>query len=281
MNNMKSLQMFGKEDGLKLKLYDIEEPLLSTYIIEIYSEAKRLERIFNLYDKDSELNNLNSKREMQVSKELFEVITKALEFCRMTSGAYDISIGKNVLARKIGKDMQLIECTYKDIIAQDGKVKLSHTDVIIDLGSIAKGYIVDKLIVHIKSLGILSGLVDARGDIRIFGEDSEIIEVQHPRKKDKTISPIRLKDMAIATSGDYSQYYGSFENSHIIGKSEIISATVASNSLADADAVATCLMCLDMNKAKGFLRKCRYSALLINKKQELHFYNRFRELGAM
>ena len=64
----------------------------------------RLQKIFNFYDSESELSILNAKRRLEVSDDLLKVIKKAIKFSLLTNGRYDISLGKNMLERKTGKD---------------------------------------------------------------------------------------------------------------------------------------------------------------------------------
>ena len=91
-------ELFGKE--IEVLLPEVDEILAEEIIDEMYLEALRLQKIFNIYDKDSELSRLNKKRKLKVSKELLEVLVFSLKFCKLTKGKYDISIGKNILQRK-------------------------------------------------------------------------------------------------------------------------------------------------------------------------------------
>ena len=152
---MKEL-LFEKElvgDKITISLYDIDPVLAEPLLEETYKEAKRLEKIFNFYDKGSELSLLNKRRKLKVSNELLEVISKALIYSKLTSGDYDISLGKNFIERKSNKNLTKLSCSYKNIIIDGNEISLNHEDVLIDLGSIAKGYIVDKIIEFLKKRG--------------------------------------------------------------------------------------------------------------------------------
>jgi FAD:protein FMN transferase len=243
--------LFGRE--AEITLYDIDEMFAEEMFLEVYKEGLRLQKIFNFYDPESELSLLNKKRKMAVSGELKFVIKNALDFSEMTKGAYDISKGKQFLERKSGKEISEVSCSYKDISVQENIVSLNNPDAMIDLGSIAKGFIADMMIELMQKLGIESGFVDARGDMRIYGKYKETCTIQHPRKNE-TFSPINFENMAIATSGDYSQYDKSYDKSHILGKKEFISVTVIADSLMRADAIATSVSVLDKKNAAQFLK---------------------------
>ena len=263
-------RLFGSE--ISFILDDVDENLCNDIIEEAYGEGLRLQNIFNFYDEKSELSLLNRKRKLAVSKELLEVLKMALEMCKKTNGKYDITLGKQFKQRKLGNQVEKVGCSYKDIIISGNKVELLNPDVQVDLGSIAKGYITDKMAEIIINNGIISGLIDSRGDIRIFGERE--IEIQHPRDKNKEIGTIKLKDCGVATSGDYKQYDKSFDKSHIINQKDNISVTTVSSRLAEADLYATALFVIPEKEVKSILNK-NVKALCINKNLEIKKYNNF------
>lgn len=223
----------------KIILYNTPKPLSKKAAYKAFKEAKRLHKIFNFYDSKSELSRLNKKRKLRVSKELLEVLKKALEISKMVKG-YDVSKGKEVLSRKEGKDKK-VNCSYKDIKINKGGVSFTNEEVLIDLGSVAKGYITDKMGEVLKKNKIKEFAIDSRGDILFGGLFNHVIEIEHPRKKGKSIGVLNVFNEAVATSGDYKQFQKSFENSHIINKKDFISVTVISKNLCDADLYATAI----------------------------------------
>lgn len=267
-------KLFGGE--ITFIIYNTEENIARELVEKAYEEGIRLEKIFNFFDEKSTLSLLNKKRKMKMPKEFIEVLEIALKMCKETKGLYDISLGKEFLERKSGKEINKVNCSYKDIGVNGKVVELRDKDVLIDLGSIAKGYIADKMGEILLSNGIISGLIDARGDIRIFGEDEREISIQHPREKERVIGKVKIKEGSIATSGDYNQYNKSFEESHIINKRDYISTTVLAPTLTEADLYATALMVLPREKIKKLLNKNKkISALCINKDLKTEIYNNF------
>jgi thiamine biosynthesis lipoprotein len=269
--------LFGKE--IEIIIYNTDKFLAEETIEETYKEALRLQKIFNFFNKSSELSMLNKKRKLIVSDELLEVLRKSLKFCKLTFGRFDITLGKQIIQRKRGIQITLVKCSYKDIKIMGKEVELSHPDVLIDLGSIAKGYIVDKMIGFMKSKGICSGLIDARGDIFSFGNYSEIIDIQHPRDKNKIVTSIKAKNLGVATSGDYNQYYGAFEKCHIINKKDLISVTIVAPSLEEADLYSTVLFVSGKKGTKKLLdRNKNIKALTIDLNLNINYYNGFEKL---
>lgn len=273
----KSFPLLGGK--VSLVIYDVDEIMLGGIFDDIFIEGLRLQKIFNFYDENSELSRLNALRKMAVSPELLEVMHRAFAYAEITEGKYDVSMGKNILRRKKGQELVKLGCSYKDIIIRGNVVELAHPDVLIDLGSIAKGYIADKMIEYMKILGLESGFIDARGEMRIYGHGIETVTVQHPRRKEKYLHNILFENMSIATSGDYKQYCDSYDKCHIVGSRDVISVTVVADNLMDADAAATCLFVIGFeNIAKFMSQNKSLKAFVIDKSLKEYFYNGFEKL---
>jgi len=100
---------------------------------------------------------------------------------------------------------------YQRIILEGNQIRLEKEGMQIDLGGIAKGYAVDKAIEALEKNSIKRALVNAGGDLYALGTDPQgekwQIGVQDPREEDKIIDIIKVKDKAVATSGDYRRYF--------------------------------------------------------------------------
>ncbi len=267
-------QLFG--GTIRIAVYDSPKELVEPIVEEMYLEALRLQKIFNFYDKNSELSILNKNRKMVVSDDLAYVIKRALKICNITNGEYDISMGINFLKRKKGESLEIFTGSYKHIILDKNLVEIDNAAVMIDLGSIAKGYITDKLSDFLKNNGVENFVIDSRGDILVSGHFEHIIEIQHPRKKG-SISKLKLCNMAVATSGDYSQFDKKFEKSHILNQKEIISVTVIAKGLMEADLYATAIFVSNKEKIKELLMNQDISAMVIYKDLIIKTYKGFKE----
>ena len=246
MDTTRTMPLLGAT--ITLTLYDTDPRVAEGIFKQAYQEGLRLQSIFNLYDQKSELSRLNEKRSAIMSEEFLTVLKVALDYGAQTQGAYDVSRGKQYLARKYKQQLPAIQCSYKDIHISGNHVKLTHPDVSIDLNSIAKGFIGDRLVEFLISLGVASGFVDVRGDLRIFGNHLEVVDIKHPRTSG-AIATLILEKNAVATSGDYLQYDTAFERSHILGARNA-SATIVAPTLMEADALATCAMVLSPEQFK-------------------------------
>lgn len=246
----------------------------------VFKEFERLEKICNLFDEDSELSRLNAKGELVVSRDMFDLLMKARVFYEMTDGAFDVTIAPvSCLWKKAIKTGQmprqediisLLPNVGFDNIYLDEKtrnVKLLKEGVRIDLGGIAKGYALDRSISKLKESGIASVLVNAGGHVYCFGKNHGHpwqVGIRDPRHEDRVIERITLEDRAVATSGDYEQFF-IFQNkrySHIINpktgypaESGIVSATVIACDVLTADCLATAFVVLGADKSSRVLRR--------------------------
>ncbi len=236
-------ELFGKE--IEIRFYDLNLETAKRVFEKTYLEALRLQRVFNFFDDGSELSKLNRKRKAKVSKDLLNVITDSLKFSEMTKGEYDITLGKRILNRKKGKKDIRISSSYRDVLVEGDRIKLKNKDATIDLGSIAKGFITDKLSELIKKEGVKEFIINSRGDLVFSGCMTHIIGIANPRNKKKNIHLIKMKDKAVATSGDYNQYYKEYKKSHILNQKDVISATVIAGTLEEADVLSTAIFVSD------------------------------------
>ncbi len=263
--------LFGK--GVEIAVWGIDAALAEGVMEDAYARGRELERIFNFYDRDSVLSKLNRKRRMDVPDELMAVLKKALELCEKTGGRYDISLGKQFLARKGGKEIAKPKCSYKDILISGGTVELADDDVRVDLGSIAKGYIADEMARVLEEEGVLSALIDARGDIRTFGEE-RILGVQHPREEG-TIRMIRVGDCGVATSGDYNQFDSTYKKPHILNSQDYVSVTVIADTLMEADVYATAIFVTPPSMVPALVGGSGIKAMCVKEDMSIDNFNGF------
>jgi FAD:protein FMN transferase len=179
------------------------------------------------YQDTSELMKLCAKaggEPVEVSEELFFVLTKAVEASEKSDGAFDVTVGPVVrLWRKARRTKKLPDADdlkkslalvgYKNIKldAKKRTVQLLKPGMLLDLGGIAKGYAGDEAQKVLKLHGITRALVAASGDIVVSGAPPDKegwkieIEPLDPAEKEKP-KFLLLKDAGVSTSGDANQY---------------------------------------------------------------------------
>ena len=209
-----------------------------------------------------------------VSEPMAELITRALIISRLSKGAFDPSCAPLIKlyteAEKRGlppAEKEIAACLrrvgWQKIRLQNRRLSLPE-GMALDLGGIAKGFIVDKVARYLDNLKLSGFLINAGGDIFCSGLNPEgkkwQIGIQSPWKEKEIVAIIRLSNRAVATSGDYRRYllikgkkYG-----HIIdprtGKTVQefpVSATVVATDCTTADGLATA--CYVLGRKEGIM----------------------------
>ncbi|HEY6452424.1 MAG TPA: FAD:protein FMN transferase [Steroidobacteraceae bacterium] len=190
----------------------------------VMEEMRHIDDTMSVYKPTSEVSKVNAlaaQQPVKISPELFQLLTTALEYSRITEGAFDItyaSVGYmyDFRARKRPSEAQidaaLPAVNYHHVLLDPATstVRFSQPGVRIDLGGIAKGYSVDRGIEILRARGFTHALVNAGGDSRVIGDrfgKPWIIGIRHPDHADQIITRIPLTDAAFSTSGDYERYF--------------------------------------------------------------------------
>jgi thiamine biosynthesis lipoprotein len=252
------MKLLGGEVGVVL--YGMDDMLAEDIMQSFQEEALRLQGIFNFFDPGSELSRLNRKRSISASPEILEVVRACIPYCELTGGEFDIARGKQILQRKQGREDIRSDCSFRDISISGSRMSISNDDAMIDLGGVAKGYIGDKLASFLKREGVEGAFLDMRGDLVFFGNQEETVLIQHPRKPSHTIHSFACSNLAVATTGDYRQFWGDFTRSHVINSKDIISVTAVAGTLLEADLVATSIFVSGTPNLDPFMDK-RYYAI--------------------
>jgi len=272
-----------------------------------FAQIYKVDQLMSDYKDDSEISQVNRdafKRAVKVSKSTYEVLQKAVQFSKLSGGAFDVTVGPLVQlwrsaseANSVPTDTELQQARsrvgYKKLIldANEMTVRFAVDGMKLDLGGIAKGYAIDKAVEAMKKSGALGAMVDIGGDIRCFGTPSKrkshwLIGVQDPSKARDGLDTgtsslvLRLKDAAIATSGNYRRFalIKGKKYTHIIsrktaaGAEGLSSVTIIAKRALDADALATAVTVMGAEKGLTLVEKTpQTEAILITSPPEQKF----------
>ena len=249
-----------------------------------FAELNAVNEMMSTYIPDSELSDLNRnghQEPVKVSDDLFEVISTALKYSEMTNGAFDVTVKPLIeLWKKAERenrkptDEQIADARskvgYEKIILDEANktIKFAVEGMSIDLGAIAKGYAIDKAVNALKARGATSAMIDVGGDIRCFGEGTGKkgqtgwrIGLQDPKADAGLLLVLKLKDRAVATSGDYRRYVviEGQHYSHIfnpkagISTTDLTSVSVIAETAMQADILATSISVMGAEKGLALI----------------------------
>ncbi|MCZ4281400.1 FAD:protein FMN transferase [Kiloniella laminariae] len=159
--------------------------------LKLVNEIKRLEKIFSLYDNDSEITQLNRTAVIDnPSPELYELLEKAQRFSHLTDGSFDITVQPlwdlhmeadrfpdSAFPRLERSVRELVD--YQKLELQQDKISFAQKGMAITLNGIAQGYITDRITRMLIAEGYDNCLVNL-GEIRALG--------QHPDQRNWSIS---------------------------------------------------------------------------------------------
>jgi thiamine biosynthesis lipoprotein len=246
----------------------------------VMAEMQRIDRDMSTYKPDSEVSRVNAdaaKAPMVISPELFDLLSTALEYSRITEGAFDItyaSVGfmydfhAHVKPTEQQIEAALPAVNYRHVVLDPKAhtVFFTQPGVRIDLGGIGKGHAVDRGIAILQSMGVTHALVTAGGDSRIIGDrfgKPWIVAIRHPDDKSRVIAKIPLVDTAISTSGDYERYFDEdgVRYHHIIdprtghSASKVRSATILASTATRTDGLSKTAFVLGADEAMKIYNK--------------------------
>lgn len=276
-----------------------------------FARIAELDRIMSDYRSTSELMQLCQKAggpAVKVSKDLFQVLSRAQEVSQLSHGAFDVTVGPVVkLWRRVRytKKMPAPEelerarslVGYQNVVLdpKEQTVRLAKEGIRLDLGGIAKGYAADAALEVLKQHGCPRALVALGGDI-VAGDapsDAEGWKVGIAPLLTPVSEPSRflwLSHAAISTSGDAEQYIeiDGKRYSHIvdprtgIGLIGRMSVTVVAPNSTMADSLTKLVAVLGPDKGLPIIDSIDgVSALVVRKSDtgEAEFLSkRFREL---
>jgi thiamine biosynthesis lipoprotein len=232
-----------------------------------------------------------------IPNSLLTVLVEAQRISKLSTGAFDISVGKLVNLWGFGIEPMSFtipdENILKEILATTGyqhllidkltsRIKKHQPALYLDLSAIAKGYAVDQVALLLEEQGINDYMVEIGGEIRLKGQNISgegwKIAIEKPTPEKRVIQRVvSISNIAMATSGDYRNFF-EFEGtrySHTIDPRtgrpithQLASVTILSDSAMTADALATAIMVLGEDEGYQLAQQQNIAALFIIKTAE-------------
>jgi thiamine biosynthesis lipoprotein len=265
------------------------------------------------YDPGSEISAFNKFADttaFEVSKEFVEVVKEALDIYKSSGKAFDVTVAPLVNLWGFGvRGNRFVPPTKKEIdsvlknigsvylqIEGDTKLKKKIPDLKLDLSAIAKGYGVDVVARVLSQEHFDNFMVEIGGEVFAQGEKAggnfwKIgIDTPHlaslPGQHIQAI--LSLKDVAVATSGDYRNYfeydgkifshtidpYSGFPVTH-----NLASVTIIAKNCMEADALATALMVMGKEEGIRYIETLENAEAFLIVRKSKQSYETFQSSG--
>lgn len=271
----------------------INQELFANDLMPLYKLFSSVEDTCSRFKEESELSRLNQHigKEVEVSNQFFIILNDALRLYEETNGVFNPGILSAIENSGYTKSIEFIkgrELGASSLLAPEvSKIhpyqlnEGKQTVVLqtrIDLGGIAKGWVIDRAADLLSKYGY--GFINVGGDIRIFGclPRPLNIGIEDPFEPTKMISSIQVSDGAVATSTSMKRRWkiNGRSKHHLIdattgesSSSKIISSTVTAPTATEADVLAKVVLLMGEEGGKSWISGKKNKAIIINQAKEI------------
>ena len=250
----------------------------------IKAELQKVDNSLSPFNEHSVITAINQNQNVKPDEMFLTVFNKAMEISRETDGAFDITVAPLVNAWGFGfkngsqPNRQQVDSLrrligYEKVILKNDRIVKQSPDIMLDCSAIAKGYGSDVVARFLQQQGVKNFMVEIGGEVVTSGVNPQRlpwrIGVTKPTDDSLSIkgeiqSVLNVTDLAMATSGNYRNFYykGGKKYAHTIDpktgypvQHSLLSATVLAKDCATADAYATSFMVLGIDGAKKVLER--------------------------
>ena len=244
------------------------------------AELRRVDTTMTRFSAHSDVGRANrgaARGPVAVGAGTAEVLAAALLWADRSDGAFDPCLGgavelwdvahrsappgagevRRFAGRRLYRSLELGRSGGEDVVVYHAP------DLALDLGGIAKGFGVDRAAAALREWGIADALVNVGGDLQALGVSPEgdpwEVGVRDPHDATRLAARFRITDRAVATSGDYEQFFehGGRRYHHLLDpatgeprRAAGHSVTVAADRCVDADAAGTAVFGMDRDRAE-------------------------------
>lgn len=247
--------------------------------------ARDLENQLSRTVDTSDLSAISSGSATIVQESTLECLDMALDLCQQSEGALDITMGGVSDLWDFGSgapilpDSALIaqessHVSYENVVidGENSTVTLLESGAVLDLGAVAKGYIVDAVTDYLVAEGVTSALVNFGGTMSAIGDkygQDFSIGLQQPFYPDDDIGDsqlaglVPLADQTMVTAGTYQQCFIQDNQlyHHILdpktgypADTDLASVTIFAENATIGDGLSTACIVLGYEKAVAFLQ---------------------------
>jgi thiamine biosynthesis lipoprotein len=251
---------FAMGTRMDVIFWGLERRFAQSVFQQIFNEVNRLEAFLSRFDEDSPVARINASsgiRPVEVTEELFSVLSQSREYQEQTNGLFDITALPLIMAYSENKGENQHTIARAHEITGIEKMKLNREDLtvflekkgmMIDLGGIGKGIALENLNRILDEQAITNAFIS-------FGESSVLARGHHPygdcwkigirhiEDSNQNVYSLDLKDVSLSTSGNTSEELRDIVHPKTGKHPDKISTTsVVSKSAVDAEVLSTALL---------------------------------------
>lgn len=279
-------------------LYDSTDETLLDDCMEL---CREYENRFSKTISSSEIYQLNHRSPEETTFSLSEdtasLLRTGLRYCKLSDGAFDFTIeplsslwnfssGKAVIPPPEQIAAAAAKVDYKTVLLQDTSLTFLSPDTTLDLGSIAKGFIADRLKEFLVSKGVKHAIINLGGNVLCVGgktdQDPFLIGLQMPfEDHNTTFANLEICDQSVVSSGVYERHFviDGVNYHHLLNpktgypyENGLISVTIVSPDSVDGDALSTTCFSLGLEKGMALIDSLDDTyAFFMTEDKEVHY----------
>ena len=275
----------------ELTLVHTDAALARRTIAKMQGEIARYERIFSLFQPESEISRLNAAGTLcRPAPELRALIEESQRFGVMSGGAFDISVQplwrlyeahfwshahvvSDIVAR--ARDVARALVDFRHIETGAGRIAFAREGMGITLNSVAQGFITDAIADTLRNEGFESAVVDL-GEFRALGRHPDghpwRIGIQDALAASEVGRVIGLEDMGLAVSGGYGttfeptgRFHHIFDPQTGASANRLADAAVLAPRATVANALTVAICVLGEERAQALLEACPGTCAIITR----------------
>jgi thiamine biosynthesis lipoprotein len=248
-----------------------------------FDRMHRLVSVMSHYEPTSRVAALNLAAGLQpvpVGAELMQVLAMARDVSRRSSGAFDVTVGSvgrwhfdpqdpRMPTRDfISAHLRVVD--YRNLVLDEraGTAYLRHRGMRVDLGGIAKLYILEAGLEMLRQYGIKDALINGGGDVVAMSGPATRpwrVGIRDPRRPDRLLATLDVRDGFVASSGDYERFFvrGGRRYHHVLDPKTGYPAqgphgvTLVGSGLASVNGLGAAAMVLDPSAGRDLIRDTR------------------------
>ena len=215
------------------------------------------------------------------------VDSKSTQFIDIMNPAKDevIALKPNSTQEEIDETIKKIDYSKVKMNPSTKEVFLSQEGMILDLGSIAKGYAADEIVEILREEGVNQAIIDVGGNIYAMGlkngDKNWKIGIQNPfNERGSIVGTIEISDKTVVTSGVYERFIkkDGVKYHHILNPStgypyetDIAGVSIITDKSIDADALSTLIFTKGLSEGLKFVETLEnVDAIFITNESEVY-----------
>ena len=292
-----------------ITLYDCND---SAILDKAFDRVAEIESFVSINNSGTELDKVNDSAgisPIEVTPTTFEIVKKGLEYSKLSNGDFDITIGPLVKLWNIGLDnakiptqeeidsvLPSIDYNLLELNEENHTIFLKNKNMMIDLGSIAKGYAADEISRILTENDVNSAIIDLGGNIyahgiKPSGKDWNI-GIQNPfNNRGDIVGVLKTKNKTVVTSGIYERYIekDGIKYHHLLNphtgypfENNIAGVSIVTDKSTDAAALSTIVFAKRLEEGLKFVETSpNVDAIFITTDNKVYITNGIRDSFAL